>query len=247
MALKIRENYSPNFDPIVRKRKTIRFLIFHYTGMKSEIKAIKKLTEIQSEVGAHYFIKKNGEIIRMVPEIYKAWHAGISYWGKYKFLNKYSIGIELSNPGHQYGYVNFQKKQIKNLIKLTKKLVKKYKIKKNHILGHSDIAPDRKRDPGEKFPWKILFNNGIGIWHDLKDKKLISLRQKKASVLEKNFFFKSLKRFGYFTKNTNAISRQKHQKLLVKAFQRRFRPEQINGKIDQECLIIIKNLINTYI
>ena len=78
MALKIRENYSPNFDPIVRKRKTIRFLIFHYTGMKSEIKAIKKLTEIQSEVGAHYFIKKNGEIIRMVPELYKAWHAGIS-------------------------------------------------------------------------------------------------------------------------------------------------------------------------
>ena len=126
MALKIRENYSPNFDPIVRKRKTIRFLIFHYTGMKSEIKAIKRLTEIQSEVGAHYFIKKNGEIIRMVPEIYKAWHAGISYWGKYKFLNKYSIGIELSNPGHQYGYVNFQKKQIKILIKLTKKLEKKY-------------------------------------------------------------------------------------------------------------------------
>jgi len=244
MSLKIRENYSPNFDPIVRKIKNIRFLIFHYTGMKSERKAIERLTKIQSEVGAHYFIKKDGEIIRMVPDLYKAWHAGISYWGKYKFLNKYSIGIEISNPGHQFGYVNFKKKQIKNLIILTKLLVKKYNIKKNHILGHSDIAPDRKRDPGEKFPWKILYNKKVGVWHDLKHKKLIKLRKKKLSVLEKNLFFKNLKKFGYFSKKTNAISKEKNDKLLIKAFQRRFRPEQINGKIDQECLIIIKNLTN---
>jgi len=244
MSLKIRENYSPNFDPIVRKIKNIRFLIFHYTGMKSERKAIERLTKIQSEVGAHYFIKKDGEIIRMVPDLYKAWHAGISYWGKYKFLNKYSIGIEISNPGHQFGYVNFKKKQIKNLIILTKLLVKKYNIKKNHILGHSDIAPDRKRDPGEKFPWKILYNKKVGVWHDLNHKKLIKLRKKKLSVLEKNLFFKNLKKFGYFSKKTNAISKEKNDKLLIKAFQRRFRPEQINGKIDQECLIIIKNLTN---
>tara|TARA_B100001996_G_scaffold304603_1_gene245537 strand:+ start:1744 stop:2481 length:738 start_codon:yes stop_codon:yes gene_type:complete len=244
MSLKIRENYSPNFDPIVRKIKNIRFLIFHYTGMKSERKAIERLTKIQSEVGAHYFIKKDGEIIRMVPDLYKAWHAGISYWGKYKFLNKYSIGIEISNPGHQFGYVNFKKKQIKNLIILTKLLVKKYNIKKNHILGHSDIAPDRKRDPGEKFPWKILYNKKVGVWHDLNHKKLIKLRKKKLSVLEKKLFFKNLKKFGYFSKKTNAISKEKNDKLLIKAFQRRFRPEQINGKIDQECLIIIKNLTN---
>ncbi len=244
MSLKIRENYSPNFDPIVRKIKNIRFLIFHYTGMKSERKAIERLTKIQSEVGAHYFIKKDGEIIRMVPDLYKAWHAGISYWGKYKFLNKYSIGIEISNPGHQFGYVNFKKKQIKNLIILTKLLVKKYNIKKNHILGHSDIAPDRKRDPGEKFPWKILYNKKVGVWHDLNHKKLIKLRKKKLSALEKNLFFKNLKKFGYFSKKTNAISKEKNDKLLIKAFQRRFRPEQINGKIDQECLIIIKNLTN---
>ena len=244
MSLKIRENYSPNFDPIVRKIKNIRFLIFHYTGMKSERKAIERLTKIQSEVGAHYFIKKDGEIIRMVPDLYKAWHAGISYWGKYKFLNKYSIGIEISNPGHQFGYVNFKKKQIKNLIILTKLLVKKYNIKKNHILGHSDIAPDRKRDPGEKFPWKILYNKKVGVWHDLNHKKLIKLRKKKLSALEKNLFFKNLKKFGYFSKKKNAISKEKNDKLLIKAFQRRFRPEQINGKIDQECLIIIKNLTN---
>ncbi len=244
MALKIRENYSPNFNPVIRKRKSIRFLIIHYTGMKSERKAIKRLTDIQSEVGVHYFIKKNGEIIRMVPELYNAWHAGVSRWGKYKFLNKYSIGIELSNPGHEFGYVNFQKRQIKNLIKLIRLLVKKYNIKINHILGHSDIAPDRKKDPGEKFPWKILSNHKIGVWHNLNNKKLILLRQKKVSVLEKKIFIKNLKKIGYFSKNTNVTTGQKYQKLLVKAFQRRFRTDQINGKIDQECLIISKNIAN---
>ena len=121
MSLKIREIYSQNFDIKPRKRKNLKFLILHYTGMKSEKKAISRLIEIQSQVSTHYFIKKNGEVIRMVPDIYNAWHAGISNCGKYKNLNQYSIGIELSNPGHQYGYVNFSKKQIKSLIKLTKK------------------------------------------------------------------------------------------------------------------------------
>ena len=96
--------------------------------MKKEKGAIQRLIKIQSEVSIHYFIKRNGEIIRMVPDLYKAWHAGISHWGKYSFLNKYSIGIELSNPGHQFGYINFSKKQIKSLIKLTKVLIKKYRI-----------------------------------------------------------------------------------------------------------------------
>ena len=242
MSLKIRENYSPNFDPIVRKIKNIRFLIFHYTGMKSERKAIERLTKIQSEVGAHYFIKKDGEIIRMVPDLYKAWHAGISYWGKYKFLNKYSIGIEISNPGHQFGYASFPKKQINTLIKLTKILIKKYKIKKNCLLGHSDIAPDRKLDPGEKFPWKILFNNKIGIWHNLSNKKLNSLRQKIVSVKEINLFMTSLRKLGYPVKSNIIKNKLKSRKLLIKAFQRRFRPELINGKIDQECLLIINKL-----
>jgi len=178
MAINTRIIYSPNFDLKKRKKNNIRFLVFHYTGMKSDNEAIKRLTQIQSEVGTHYYIKKYGEIIKMVPELYTAWHAGISQWGKYKSINKYSIGIEISNPGHQFGYVNFSKKQINNLIKLTKILIKKYKIKKNCLLGHSDIAPDRKLDPGEKFPWKILFNNKIGIWHNLSNKKLNSLRHK---------------------------------------------------------------------
>ena len=124
--------------------------------MKNEKSAIKRLTDIQSQVAAHYLIKKNGEIINMVPDLYIAWHAGISYWNKENSLNKSSIGIEITNPGHQFGYENFSKKQINSLIKLSKILIKKYKINKKNFLGHSDIAPDRKKDPGEKFPWKYL-------------------------------------------------------------------------------------------
>ena len=242
MTLKIREIYSPNFDLKPRKNKNIRFLIFHYTGMKKEKEAIQRLIKIQSKVGAHYFIKKNGEIIRMVPDLYKAWHAGISLWCKYSFLNKYSIGVEISNQGHKFGYVNFSKKQIKSLIKLTRILVKKYKIKKNHILGHSDIAPNRKKDPGEKFPWKTLYNNKIGIWHNLKNKKLIFLRRKSVSSNEVSLFMKNLRKFGYSSKGTIMRYKLKNNKMLIKAFQRRFRPELINGVIDQECLLIVNKI-----
>ena len=242
MTLKIREIYSPNFDSRPRKNKNIRFLIFHYTGMKNEKEAIQRLTKAQSEVATHYFIKRNGEIIRMVPDLYKAWHAGISHWGKYSSLNKYSIGIEVSNPGHQFGYINFSKKQIKSLIKLTRVLVKKYRIKKNHILGHSDIAPNRKKDPGEKFPWKILYKNKIGLWHNLNNKTLISLRGKPVSFKELTLFMKNLIKFGYPYKSIIMKNKLKNNKIFIKAFQRRFRPELINGNIDKECLLIMNKL-----
>ena len=243
MAINLRIIYSPNFDLKKRKKNNIRFLVFHYTGMKSENKAIKKLTQIQSEVGAHYYINKYGEIIKMIPELYTAWHAGISKWGIYKFLNKNSIGIEISNPGHQFGYVNFSKQQIKSLIKLSKFLISKYKIKKNCLLGHSDIAPDRKLDPGEKFPWMLLSQNKIGIWHNLGKKKLNFLRHKKVSVRENNLFMKNLRKLGYTNTSTFIKNKPNFNKLLIKAFQRRFRPELINGKIDQECLLIINKLV----
>ena len=104
MAFKIDLNYSPNFNPIKRNLKKIKFLIFHYTGMRKESDAIKKLTRIQSEVSSHYFIKKNGQVFTLVPELYIAWHAGTSSWKKLHSLNKYSIGIEIANPGHEFGY-----------------------------------------------------------------------------------------------------------------------------------------------
>ena len=175
-------NYSPNFDLKKRKIKDIKFIVFHYTGMKNEKQAIRKLTDINSKVSSHYLIKNNGEILCLVPDLYVAWHAGKSKWGNNKSLNKKSIGIEISNPGHQYGYRNFTGNQIKCLIKLSKLIIKKYNIKKNKILGHSDIAPLRKIDPGERFPWKKFANKKIGIWHNCKNVELKKSRKVKISL-----------------------------------------------------------------
>ena len=235
-------NYSPNFDKNKRKPKEIKFLILHYTGMKKEKDAIKKLTNEKSKVSCHYLIKNNGEILILVPDLYTAWHAGISSWKNFKFLNKNSIGIEISNPGHENFYKKFSKKQINSILSLILFLKKKYKIKKNFILGHSDIAPERKKDPGEKFPWKYLSKKKIGIWHNLDERKLIKNRHKKINNLEKNIFIQNLNKIGY--PRSSKIKKYKYSKILTKAFQRRFRQELINGVIDQECLIISKKLIN---
>ena len=234
-------NYSPNFEVKKRRFKEIKFIIFHYTGMKKEDQAIDKLTNIKSKVSSHYLIKNNGEVLTLVPDLFIAWHAGVSGWKKYKSINKYSIGIEISNPGHEHFYKNFSKKQIKSIIKLSWYLIKKYKIKPNFILGHSDIAPYRKKDPGEKFPWKYLSENKIGFWHNLKEKKLFKKRSQEADKLDKNKFIKNLYKIGYPKKIT--FNKNKNIKLLITAFQRRFRPELVNGIIDQECLLISNNLI----
>ena len=234
-------NYSPNFDVKKRGIKEIKFIIFHYTGIKKENKAITKLTSAKSKVSSHYLIKNNGEILTLVPDLYVAWHAGVSSWKNYKSINKYSIGIEISNPGHEHSYKKFSKKQIKSILKLSIYLRKKYKIKSNFILGHSDIAPDRKKDPGEKFPWKYLSKNKIGYWHNLNEKKLCKKRNQTVDELEKNKFIKNLYKIGY-PKNL-FFNKYKYFKLLTTAFQRRFRQELVNGIIDQECLFISNNLI----
>ena len=242
MTINLTKIYSSNFSLKKRRKNKIKFVVFHYTGMKSEKSAISRLTKIQSEVSSHYFIRKNGEIILMVPELYIAWHAGVSSWRNYNSLNINSIGIEISNPGHKFGYVNFTKKQIKSLIKLSKFLIYKYKIKKNNILGHSDIAPDRKLDPGEKFPWELLFKNKIGFWHQLDKKKLKLLRNNNVSTKNNELSKKKLKKIGYPSSSKFLKSQLKFDKFLIKAFQRRFRPALVNGKIDQECMLIINKL-----
>ena len=232
-------NYSPNFDLKKRDKNKIKYLIYHYTGMKSDKSAIKKLTSLNSNVSCHYYITKSGKLIQMVPELYVAWHAGKSSWKNHKSLNYNSIGIEISNPGHEYGYTKFNDKQIKSLIKISKLIIKKYKIHKKNILGHSDIAPLRKIDPGEKFPWKLLSKKKIGIWHNINSKILKSLRGKK-SELNLHKFIIYLKKLGYNVEDLNLNKLKK----IIKIFQMRFRPELINGKLDLECYKIAKSLYN---
>jgi len=245
MTIKTTLNYSPNFDPKKRKTNQIKFLIFHYTGMKTEKAAIERLTDIKSRVSAHYLIKQNGEIITLVPDLYTAWHAGKSVWKNYSSLNKVSIGIEIVNPGHDINYKKFSKIQLRTLIRLSKFLIKKYKINSKNVLGHSDIAPERKKDPGEKFPWKLLSKEKIGYWHNLNQNELIKNRNLETSSKEKNLFLTNLFKIGYqkkflYNSNFNHIS---FDQIISKAFQRRFRPEIVNGKIDQECLLISQNLV----
>ena len=237
MAQMLTNLYSPNFDPVKRSKKSIKFLIIHYTGMKSEKKAIKKLTDSNSKVSCHYFIKNNGSILQLVNDKYISWHAGKSNWKNFKSLNKNSIGIEINNPGHEINYREFRPLQIKSLMKLLIKLKKKYKIKTQNILGHSDIAIDRKKDPGEKFPWKILAKKKLTIW---PNKDFSKFRLKKIQPGIKTFFFNNLYKIGYRTNNKkNKLINDKYATL---AFQRRFRNQLVNGKIDFECFLISKNL-----
>ena len=228
--------YSINFNKFPRSTKKIIYLIFHYTGMTSEKKAIQRLTSKTSKVSCHYFIKKNGEIIKMVPDKFIAWHAGVSCWKSHKNLNNKSIGIEIQNSGHSGNYEKFSIKQIKSLLFLIKLLKKKYQIKRQNFLGHSDIAPSRKKDPGEKFPWEYLAKQKIGFWYNLPKKS--KNNDFKVSTKEMKFFYFCLKKIGYCLEK-----KSKNSKFVVRAFQRRYRPKKINGKIDQECLKIAKNLI----
>ena len=172
----------------------------------------------------------------MVPDKFIAWHAGVSNWKNHKNLNDKSIGIEIQNSGHSGKYERFPKKQIKSLLFLSKILKKKYLIKSKNVLGHSDISPDRKKDPGEKFPWKYLAKQKIGIWYNLP--KNPKFRDIEVLKKEKKIFYFYLKKIGYCIQK-----KSKHSKSVVRAFQRRYRPKIINGKIDKQCLEIAKNLV----
>tara|TARA_Y100000996_G_C22502523_1_gene635026 strand:- start:174 stop:917 length:744 start_codon:yes stop_codon:yes gene_type:complete len=231
---------SQNYSNKSRTFKDIKYLIIHYTGMQSEIASIKRLTNIKSKVSCHYFLNRNGKIFQLVKDNKIAWHAGKSKWGGKNNLNKYSIGIELQNQGHKFKYENFTRKQINSLILICKKLKKKYKIKNLNILGHSDIAPFRKIDPGEKFPWKVLNRNGLGIWYNksrIKKNKTIT----KQPIIRK-IFFKNLYKIGY--RYFNILISSKRDKKVIEAFQRRYVQNQVNGKIDKKSLIISQLLAN---
>ena len=241
IGLNLTRNYSINFDLKKRDKKSIKFIIIHYTGMKNESDAIKRLCNSKSEVSSHYFIKNNGDLLNLVPDLYNAWHSGKSSWKKFKSLNRYSIGIEINNPGHEFKYKKYSLKQISSLIKLLKVLKKKYKIKKQNILGHSDISPNRKKDPGEKFPWDKLAKNKLCKWHTLKEDKIKIYRNLKINTNDEKLFLNNLYKIGY-SKIFGARHKIKKTN-LIKAFQRRYRQNLISGKIDKECFLISQNLL----
>ena len=225
--MEITKLYSPNFDHKRRGSKNITSIIIHYTGMQSERESLKRLISSKSKVSCHYLINRSGRVFRLVKDQNIAWHAGKSMWGKYKNLNKNSIGIELVNKGHRYGYQAFTRIQIKRLVELCKYLKRKYRIKNRLILGHSDIAPLRKIDPGEKFPWSHLSSKGVGIYPNktVRREKL----QKNDNI---NTLFYNLRKIGY------RYLKRKFRKKIIKNFQRRYRQNRVNGILDPETLKI---------
>ena len=218
--------YSPNFSRKLRKNNDIRAIVIHYTGMQSKIASIKRLLSSKHKVSCHYLIDRKGKIFKMIAENRVAWHAGKSKWKNIKNLNKNSVGIELVNKGHEHGYQKFTTSQINQLIKLCLILKRKYKIKNSHIVGHSDIAPLRKQDPGEKFPWKKLKEKNLGFW--FKNVKFKNKKYQDKKV--KELFFKNILKIGY--RYFSIKKRNKEDLLVVKAFQRRFLQNNVTGKID---------------
>ena len=225
--MKIIVNFSPNFPKKMRARREIKFVIIHYTGMQSEIESIKRLKNPKHQVSCHYLITRKGKVIQMVRESNVAWHAGRSKWKNFHNLNSKSIGIELVNKGHRLGYQNYSNAQIKSLIKLCKIIKKKYAIKKENFLGHSDIAPLRKIDPGEKFPWRKLSIHNLGKWYRY-DKKI----NKRYSKVAMDLFFKNLKKLGY--RYFSIKNRQPCDKKIIKSFQQHYLPDNVTGKIDKK-------------
>ena len=199
--------------------------------MQSEIESVKRLKDPKFNVSCHYLIGRKGNTIQMVKDNYVAWHAGKSKWKRFSNLNNYSIGIELVNKGHKYGYQNFSNKQISSLIRLCKNLKRKYSIKVENLLGHSDIAPLRKIDPGEKFPWKKLSKEKLGNWY--KFDKIY--REGNIKSREINFF-KNLKKLGY--RYFSIHKRKLKDKKIVRSFQRHYLPYNVTGEIDEKTLKI---------
>jgi N-acetylmuramoyl-L-alanine amidase len=214
---------SPNFD---ERSLPITMLVLHYTGMPDAASAIDRLTDPEAKVSAHYLVTEDGQVIQMVDERHRAWHAGRSHWRGVTDINSASIGIEIVNPGHEWGYRPFPEEQIDALVPLVADIVARHGITRGNIVGHSDIAPARKIDPGELFPWNRLARQRLALPRPTKG--LMDPNWSEAG------FLLALDRFGYDVSEPMAA---------IRAFQRRFRPELIDGEIDGECRAILLALL----
>jgi N-acetylmuramoyl-L-alanine amidase len=211
---------SPNHDD--RGGATIDMLVLHYTGMRTANEALARLCDPSAKVSAHYTIDEDGTVYAHVPEARRAWHAGQSYWAGATDINACSIGVELVNPGHEFGYRDFAEDQIASLITLCHSILMRHPIPSWRVLGHSDVAPARKDDPGELFPWQKLAKAGIGLWPQAAAKSEMAAD--------------GLSLFGY---DPNCP-----QDKTVAAFQRHFRPKKLDGQWDRECAGLLAWLLN---
>jgi N-acetylmuramoyl-L-alanine amidase len=222
-GLPIIETPSPNFD---ERKAPISIIVLHYTGMQDAESAIARLRDPEAKVSAHYVVAEDGTILRLVPEDKRAWHAGKSRWRGTSDINSASVGIEIVNPGHEFGYRPFPEAQIGSVIPLVAEIKERYSITRGNVVGHSDIAPARKQDPGELFPWHSLARLRLALPRPTKN--LMDPGWTDAG------FLMALERFGYDVAD--------HQAAVI-AFQRRFRPEHIDGEIDMECRCILLALL----
>ncbi len=214
---------SPNHD---ERGQPISMLVLHYTGMVDAQSAIDRLRDPEAKVSCHYLIDEDGTIYRMVPEERRAWHAGRSWWRGIAGVNDVSIGIELVNPGHEHGYRPFPEAQIESLVRLVFEIKDRHGITRGNVVGHSDVAPARKEDPGELFPWSRLARLRLALPRPTRN--LMDPCWTDAG------FLLALERFGYDVADKAAA---------IRAFQRRFRPEIIDGEIDGECRAILFALL----
>jgi N-acetylmuramoyl-L-alanine amidase len=211
---------SPNHDARPGGA-AVDILVLHYTGMRTAEEALARLCDPQAKVSAHYTIDRAGTVYAHVPEECRAWHAGVSYWAGERNVNARSIGIELVNPGQEFGYVPFTDDQIGALIDLARGILLRHPIPSRRVLGHSDVAPARKTDPGEFFPWARLAEYGIGVWPE--------------PAKPKADFAEGLTRYGY---DPDAPLKD-----VVAAFQRHFRPSCVDGIADAECSALLEGLL----
>jgi N-acetylmuramoyl-L-alanine amidase len=214
---------SPNFD---ERSSPISMIVLHYTGMQDAASAIERLCDPEAKVSSHYLVTEDGQVLRLVDEANRAWHAGRSHWRGITDVNSASVGIEIVNPGHEFGYRPFPEEQIDALIPLVHDIKERYGITRGNIVGHSDVAPARKQDPGELFPWYRLAKLRLALPRPTKN--LMDPGWTDAG------FLLALERFGYDVTDTLAAT---------VAFQRRFRPELVDGTIDAECRAILLALL----
>ena len=214
---------SPNFD---ERDKPVSMVVLHYTGMEDGPSAIARLRDPEARVSAHYLIAEDGQVLRMVAEDKRAWHAGRSYWRGVSAVNGCSVGIEIVNPGHEFGYRPFTEQQMEALLPLLAGIVARYRVPPANVVGHSDVAPARKQDPGELFDWALLARHGLAIARPT--------RNLADPHWTDGGFLLALERWGYDIRDSLAA---------VVAFQRRFRPELLDGTIDGECRAILLSLL----